>query len=285
MPRIIPETKLKEAIKNGTFIKNGNTNNAEGVKYDFTLSSRLLKSKFGLPIDINNLSETDKANLFVEPGEVVFVLTEEILELPKNIKANLSPKRKLSHDGIMVLGGFCIDPLYKGKLLVGLYNFSSSPFPIRPGKKLIAAIFYELTEEEVEDFRPPEYAIMDFPDDLVIMMKKYQPVSAQNLMEEFKKLSDKFEDLKTEFRDREVWFTRFQEILEGHDKNIDKILKGLDKEIEERRQAEKDMDSRMLSIHNEIQQYVKGAYKTAAIIGVVGALLISFIFFLMQKLL
>jgi len=285
MARIIFESRLKKAIKDGTFIKNGKINSAESIKYDFTMGSKLLKSKFGQPIDINNLPEADKANLFVEFGEVVFVLTEEILDLPKNIKANLSPKRKLSHDGIMVLGGFCIDPLYNGRLLVGLYNFSSSPFPLRPGKKLIAAVFYELTDEEIEDFKTPEYTIMDFPDDLVIMMKKYHPISIQNLIEEFKNFCNKFDNLQKEFRDREDWFKKFQDSLKAHDESIEKILCGLDKEIEERRKAEKDMDKRITDIHAEILNYVKGAYKTAAIIGVVGALIISFIFFLIQKLL
>ena len=67
-----------------------------------------------------SIPEVDR---FVEPGEVVFVLTEERLDLPRNMIAVLSQKRKLFNQGIQVLGGFCIDPLYRGKLLVGLYNF------------------------------------------------------------------------------------------------------------------------------------------------------------------
>lgn len=134
MPQLITESELRIAVKDNTFIKNGKIENAEGVKYDFCLGSELLKAAFGRPIDMRKLTETDKTTLNIEPGEVVFVLTNEQLDLPKNIHAVLSPKRKLSHDGIMVLGGFCIDPLYKGKLLIGLYNLSSSSFPLIPGK-------------------------------------------------------------------------------------------------------------------------------------------------------
>jgi deoxycytidine triphosphate deaminase len=114
----------------------------------------------------------------VEFGEVVFVLTMEQLDLPNNIMAVLSPKRKLSHHGIIALGGFCIDPLYKGPLWIGLYNFSSTAFPLKSGRKLIAALFYELMGDELTDFSVPESAGQgDFPDELVDLIRNYKPVS------------------------------------------------------------------------------------------------------------
>jgi len=38
-------------------------------------------------IDIDKLPEADKADMVIEPGEVVFVLTEETLELTEKIMA------------------------------------------------------------------------------------------------------------------------------------------------------------------------------------------------------
>ena len=140
--------KLRKAVEEATFIKGGDPACAEGIKYDFRMSSRVLKWKYGRSIDINKLPEAEKAEMVIEPGEVVFVLTEETLELPIDIMAQLVPKRKLSHEGVLVLGGFCIDPLYSGKLLVGLYNFASSRFVLEPERKLIAAVFYQLEETE-----------------------------------------------------------------------------------------------------------------------------------------
>jgi deoxycytidine triphosphate deaminase len=49
-----------------------------------------------------------------DPGEAVFVLTQEHLELPANYIAILSPKRRLAHGGIIVLGGLSVDPLHSG---------------------------------------------------------------------------------------------------------------------------------------------------------------------------
>ena len=104
MPRLLNEESLKKAIEESSFLKNAKLENAEGIKYDFRLSSIVLKSKYGQPIDITKLPEEERVKVFIEPGEVVFVLTEEVIELPDNIKADLIPKRKLSHDGISILG-------------------------------------------------------------------------------------------------------------------------------------------------------------------------------------
>lgn len=288
MPKIIPESKLKEAIENQTFIKNGLVGNAEGIKYDFRISSKILKAEFGQPIDVSTLTPKEQADLKIDPGEVVFVLTEETLDLPNNMKAVLSQKRKLAHDGILILGGFCIDPLYCGRLLFGLFNFSSVPFLLKPGKKLIAALFYELEADEVEDFLKPECIIENFPDELVQLMQKYRPVSIQSLLDQIQNLSFKFEELRKEFRDREDWFQRFQDSLESHKKSIDRIIVSLDKEIEQRRESERDFERRISVIYEKtsdnIAKYSREAYKTAGAVGAIGALIISLIIFLIQKL-
>src|SRR5258708_30788595 len=116
MATLLGNPELKIAISANGFIKGGNLDNIDGIKYDFSLSSRILKGKIKQPIDISALPETRKVDLVVEPGEVVFVLTQETLMLPNDIMATLIPKRKLSHDGIMILGGLSIDPLYEGRL-------------------------------------------------------------------------------------------------------------------------------------------------------------------------
>src|SRR5438105_1926894 len=101
MAELVAGTNLRQAVEQSTFIQHGDLASAEGVKYDFRLSDHVLKAKFKRPVDASKLTETEKVDLVVEPGEVVFVLTEESLNLPYNMMAQLSPKRKLSHAGIL----------------------------------------------------------------------------------------------------------------------------------------------------------------------------------------
>src|SRR5882724_6428847 len=84
MAEAITGEQLIRAVTEETFIKGGEAQCAEGIKYDFRMGSRVLKAKYGRSIDIDKLPEAEKAQMLIEPGEVVFVLTEETLELPSN---------------------------------------------------------------------------------------------------------------------------------------------------------------------------------------------------------
>lgn len=132
---LITSELLNKALKPGGFLREGSPNCVEGAKYDFRMSPLILKASFGTPINLDKLPEDQRAQVKVEPGEVVFVRTIEKLALPNDTIAMLSPKRKLSHQGIIALGGFAVDPKYVGPLFVGLYNVSSTPFHLQSGKK------------------------------------------------------------------------------------------------------------------------------------------------------
>ncbi len=238
LPKAITGEELVRAVESQTFIKNGDVASAEGIKYDFHMGTRILKAKFG-KIEMDKLSEEKKAEMVIEPGEVVFVLTEETLELPDNIMVQLMPKRKLSHDGILVLGGFCVDPLYTGKLLVGLYNFSSSAYPLDPGRKLIAAVFYELQGQEKGAFKKPEAAVMDFDQDLVRLISLYQPIDTKSLHEEILSLESQISSLRTEITTDREWKKDFQTKLQQQTENVDKLLRGLEDEKDNRLLADK----------------------------------------------
>lgn len=274
MPELLGNTSLIDALSQNGFIRNGKKDNIDGIKYDFCLSSTILKAKFKQPIDVEKLPDTMKRELVVEPGEVVFVLTHEILTLPNNIMAILIPKRKLSHDGIMILGGLSVDPLYEGRLLIGLYNLSSTQYPIIPGKKLIGSHFYKLTENEVENTQSTHpVKIYDFPDELIRLMQSYKPVSTEALMSNVSNLESKFEALVHEFRSKDDWFERLQESMDRHEKNIDKILEGLEKEINDRRNSDSAIENKVEGLKGEIKEYMKSAYKMAGILGGIGAIL------------
>ena len=267
MAKIITEVALKEAVESQTFIKGGSASCAEGLKYDFRLGTRILKASLGQPVDMNSLPEVQRGAMAVDPGEVLFVLTEERLELPRNIMAQLSPKRKLSHEGILVLGGLCIDPLYRGKLLVGLYNFSSSRFPLRPGKKLIAAVFYELGEDEIGELQPVEANIEDFPDELVRLIQNYRPVVLQSLQESLAETQRQLTDLRNEITSGREWQRQFQTSLERHDSQIDKLLRGLEDEKENRKDAGRTFREELAAIQTRTW---KLAAQLGAIVGGIG---------------
>ncbi len=269
MAKLITGDALRRAVQDQTFIKGGDIGCAEGVKYDFRLSAHILKASFRRPIDAERLTETEKKELVIEPGEMVFALTQERLALPAKMIAQLSQKRKMSHAGILVIGGFCIDPLYEGPLVVGLFNLSSKSFLLVPGKKVIAATFFELDRDEEGDFPRPE-KLDGFPEDLLQVMEKYQPLSLPALVETVGKLRQEVEALRADVQSHDQWYTRFETSLERHDHQIGELITGLTAEKEARGKGEDRISEAVRSLDRTLY-WLRGA---AWVIGVILALIL-----------
>jgi dCTP deaminase len=278
MTTILAETELKKAIAEGRLIHGGRASAVEGVKYDFSLGSQML---FGgkAPMDVSKLSEGERANLAVKPGELVYVMSEETVELPNDIRADLSLKRKISHLGIMVLGGSSIDPGYKGKLIFALYNLSTRPFPLQTGNKLIAAQFYRLSPEEQPPSTsiPPE-SLFTFPNDLVQLMAVYEPATIEGLRQTVGELTRNLDELKRQIETKEEWFDRFQRSLDAVNQNVaaltqnvDKLREGLVEEVGARKLADANVGTGV-SVNNALLTVV-----VAVVAVVVGAVLAHFL--------
>lgn len=194
MSKIISEQHLKEMVRNAEYLLDGIEEDVEGIKYDFKFGCRFLKAHFTVPRNYGELSSDELQYAFVEPGEVVFVLSREKLNLPNDLYIRLNPKRSLAHDGIELLGGLTVDPSYEGYLVFGLYNVSGTPFKLKPGIKLVGANFYKLTEDEIPSTTSKPTPIFDFPERLQDLIGKYRPVNPQTISEELRKLQSAFND-------------------------------------------------------------------------------------------
>lgn len=252
MAKMITGTELSEAVQSQSFIKNGIEANVEGVKYDFSLSKHILKAEFGQPINTDELKAAEKNKLQIEPGEVVFVLSEEVLALPNDVVAHLSPKRKISHLGILTLGGFTVDPGYKGPLVVGLFNLAGTPFTLIPGKKLIAATFYRLGADEAQGFPETGGELTGFPDELLQMMQKYQPIAIQSLVSQLNDVETSLNTLKSDIRSHDLWYKEFERISSDHEKKIGELLEGLTTEKESRQKGEDKLSDLIAKIDEKI---------------------------------
>lgn len=267
MPTLITGSELRVAVEQQTFIKNGRPGNAEDIKYDFRLSGEILKAKFGRPIDATQMSLIERTELVVEPGEVVFVLSIERLELPVDMVAQLSPKRKMSQSGVLTLGGLTVDPGYSGRLLVGLLNFSSTPFVLQPQRKLIAATFYRLSAEEKKDIRGTAERLEDFPDELVDVMQKYKPVGSKFVMDALERMQGDIKRIWEDLKQRDEW----KERLDRHDSQIEQLLKGLKEEKDARERGE-DRFSKAIEDLTKTFHVVKGG--AIAVYGLLAIVLI-----------
>lgn len=276
MASLITHDQLKKLVSDGKIVIGGDPDSVEGIKYDFRLGNRFLKASLERPMDFRELQGADRAKAKIEPGEVVFVMSEERLHLPMNMFVVLSHKRKISHDGIAVMGGLCVDPGYDGFLLVGLHNFSSSAFPIEPGRKLIAGLFYQLAEVEAGQFPSPGSRITDFPEELVKLIKSYQPVNLTSIADQMSSLRNELSLLQREISDDKKWRQDFKEDLDG-------LLSALKEEKDNRQDQFKELELKITGIEkSEIAKSSKRSVWSAIGWVVLGAIISGIIAFLVR---
>ena len=277
MSKVISGKRLQEAIKNSEFLSDGDTANCDGIKYDFRLDENILKAKFGVPINYSSYPvEKQGVDLVVSPGEMVFVMSKERLNLPGNIFSQLSTRRKMTEFGIITLGGLAIDPGYNGKLLFGLYNISSENFKLVPNAKLAGAVFYELENDELlPDYIPPK-AIDEYPSTLIEKVKKYQPIGITTLEDSIREIERQLDAFKKSLSKNTDAIEKLEDITHKTSKNIERIsedIKNLSEslrlEAEARKKISKDVDTKIATL--------KGALWLATAIGTgLAGILISY---------
>lgn len=277
MAKILTEPELITIISAGEIVEDGIDKSVEGIKYDFRLGTRILKSG-AKEINTDKLTETERAELGIEPGEMVFVLSEEKLNLPSDIKVELSNKRKLSHCGILVGGGVCVDPRYTGFIVLLLYNFSSTRFPLRPGDKLIAGIFYKLDKSEVSEVRVAPESIDKFPDDVRALMREYKPFSPNRFTKAIDKIEIRLGSIDEKLVERDKWKKDFQGGLDALKGSIGELTNDLKLESSLRQSKDKEIETKQTKVDDNIVE-IKSSVKFLkwAILTIMGAVAVVYI--------
>jgi len=270
MAFVITGFSLKKLAEDGLIIQNGSIDNCGAIKYDFVLGDDFLKADYGIPTKISELEPEKRSNAIVSPGEVVYVLTKESINIPKNMFMHLSANRGMSEFGVLTLGGFAVDPGYAGKLMFGLYNYSSTPFKLLPGAKLVGGIFYELDDDEQQgvDIHEPPKSINNFPPRLISTISRYSPIGLSTLEDAVNTIRFQFEQLKKEISAHDYSIDEIRRLMKQTREDLDdnnRIVKtlsksvtelsdGLKSEIEIRQKLESNLDKKLLDNANALEK-------------------------------
>ena len=311
MAETLTGSKISKLVSDGKVIENGNIKNCGTLKYDFSISEDILKSDFNAPVKMSELTVEQRRTAQIMPGEVVYVLTKEKVNLPKDMYMSLSANRGMSESGVLTLGGFAVDPGYSGRLMFGLYNYSSTPYPIVPGDKLIGGVFYQFDDKEKVEVKSADIpqAIDEFPTRLISIISKYSPIGMSSMEESVKAISIQVEALKNELSKRreEVYDLRHA-IQETQDQtnrtsravndlsstvseltesvkrlslDVSELRGSLQEEIQLRKGTGEDLENKLEVAKAELSskmQFLKGAmWLATAIVGAVTTIIISWL--------
>lgn len=85
-------------------------------------------------------------SFIVEPRAFVLATTEEYVELPKNITAFVEGRSSVGRMGLFIQNAGWVDPGFKGKITLELYNASAHPIEIEKGRRICQLVFCKMTE-------------------------------------------------------------------------------------------------------------------------------------------
>lgn len=262
MAETITGNKIKQLVEEGKVIENGSMNNCGSLKYDFTLSDEILKADFSAPVKLKELSVEERRCAVIQPGEVVYVLIKEKVNLPFNMYMSLSANRGMSEYGVLTLGGFAVDPGYSGRLMFGLFNYSSTPFVLIPETKLIGGVFYLLNENETIDTDVLEQPkpIEEFPARLVNIISKYSPTGMSSLDESIKVIYKQMEALKEELnksKDELFNLRHFVQETQEQTNRTSRMVHDLSSNVVELTNSVKDLKSEVSDLKDGLKDEIK----------------------------
>lgn len=291
MSKTITGEALKKIVEDGKIIVDGTIENCGALKYDFVLSEEFLKAEFRSPQRMSDLSAYEKRNVVIDPGEVVYVLTKETVNIPPNMYMNLSANRGMSEYGVLTLGGFAVDPGYSGRLMFGLYNYSSTPFTLIPGKKLVGAVFFQLDDEEtaaIGEMQVPK-SINQFPPQLISIIGKYSPTGLQSLEDSIRLIKDQMESIRQELNKSKDELADLKRLVQDTQEQTNRMSRsinevsntvsdlsqsvkelrgivsslksGLEDEIKLRKQLSEDLDKKLILHTSEVEGKIEDAKK------------------------
>lgn len=151
---------IKKLIEEEKIIENFDEQYINSGSCDISMSSKIMKIKKTFkPIDLSEPENVENMYEQIEikdtynfrPNEVIFVILNEKINLPKNIVAHIRPRTSLSRLGI-IINMQHINAGYNGVLNIAMYNLSPNTYKIKPGMRIGQVVFEELTDGITDNF-------------------------------------------------------------------------------------------------------------------------------------
>ena len=93
----------------------------------------------------------------IPPGQFAFLMTEEIVKVPRNAMAFISMKATFKMKGLVNVSGFHADPGWAGQLIFAVFNAGPAPVHLHQGLPLFLVWFADLDQESEKSKTGPGF--------------------------------------------------------------------------------------------------------------------------------
>ena len=146
---ILSDKKIREVFLSNGWLVPGSLEKSQvqPASIDLTLGNRFKRIASTDEIDFDKgVNYIDDDLEYIEPRSFILGTTQETIKLPPFIGAMVSGRSSIGRSGLFVENAGWIDPGFKGKITLELFNASNFPIKKPVGRRICQIIFYELTE-------------------------------------------------------------------------------------------------------------------------------------------
>ncbi|MGB8798147.1 MAG: hypothetical protein WCC70_11400, partial [Candidatus Aquilonibacter sp.] len=99
-------------------------------------------------------------SLVIPPGQFAFLITSEVIQVPKDAIAFISMRAKIKFRGLVNVSGFHVDPGYIGQLTFAVYNAGPVPVHLKQGEQCFLIWYADLDRQSaITKTDPPSLGI------------------------------------------------------------------------------------------------------------------------------
>ena len=167
---ILTKTRIQKLVEEGTLIRGAakgpsGTIEPEAASYDLRAGIVLWKERESSQLKISRFQENEKTQdtVTILPGQMVFIITHEELQLPSCICGTVYSRNRLQKENILALNAGHIDPCYEGPIIIRLINLGSHAWLLPLGDAVFTIVFHTVepaSESEKLDRRTKEQTLL-----------------------------------------------------------------------------------------------------------------------------
>jgi deoxycytidine triphosphate deaminase len=86
----------------------------------------------------------DQPTITIQPGEMVFVITHEEIQMPKDLCGTVLSRNKLAREGILALNAGHVDPGFHGPIVIRLISLRATPWVLTLGEPIFTVVFNKM---------------------------------------------------------------------------------------------------------------------------------------------
>ena len=107
----------------------------------------------------------------LQPGQLIWLISQEELNIPIACCATVFPKNHLAMAGIFAFNVGHVDPGYRGPIIIRLISLRSTPYTITMGQPIYTIVFDTLDEAEIAKNPMKPRAPLSFEEALMVVRK------------------------------------------------------------------------------------------------------------------